>query len=154
MKHSKSTLFLMELMIAILFFSISAAVCLNIFVKAHVTDDSTTYKTDSILLVQNSADLFLAKDGSQNAVTQFYQSNNPDILLTQGKSSGQNTLLLYYDSDLNFVTKEQAFYIEEIIFQEKGNFSYANISVTNSNQDITYYQIQVKKYIGGGTEND
>lgn len=59
MKSSKSSLFLMELIIAILFFALASAVCIQLFVKAHVLGKNTTEENHALLLCQNLSEIFL-----------------------------------------------------------------------------------------------
>ena len=59
MKSSKTSLFLMELIIAILFFSISSAVCIQLFVKAHLLDLKTQEENLSLMTCQNFNELYL-----------------------------------------------------------------------------------------------
>ncbi len=58
MKKSRSSLFLMELIVVIFFFSLTAAVCLQIFVKAHTLGEKTKNLNNAVLLAQNTGELF------------------------------------------------------------------------------------------------
>lgn len=44
MKHSKSGLFLMELIVAFLFFSLASAICVQLFVKADTINEESIRK--------------------------------------------------------------------------------------------------------------
>ena len=68
MKSSKSSLFLMELIISILFFSLASAACIQLFVKAHVLDIRTREQNETVIWSQNLASLWQAKDGDLNAI--------------------------------------------------------------------------------------
>ena len=48
MKHSKTGLFLMELIIGILFFSLASAICIEIFVKAHLMNNESVQKSHAV----------------------------------------------------------------------------------------------------------
>ena len=48
-KNSSSSLFLMELIIAILFFSLASTVCIQLFVKAHLLTEKSVNINQSIL---------------------------------------------------------------------------------------------------------
>lgn len=58
MKKSKSSLFLMELIIVIFFFSLTSAVCLEIFVKAHLVGENTKDLNNAVLYAENAGELF------------------------------------------------------------------------------------------------
>lgn len=60
-KKSKSALFLIELIIAILFFALSSAVCAQLFAKAH-------------LISQKSTDVTMAVNRAQTAAEEFYHA--------------------------------------------------------------------------------
>ncbi len=70
--NSKTSLFLMELIIVILFFSISAVVCVQLFVNAYSTNESTKMMAQGTVIVQNLAEQFLGCDGDTDAVRELY----------------------------------------------------------------------------------
>lgn len=74
MKHSKSALILMELIIAILFFSLSSSVCIQLFVKSHLLSKQTTDENHAIIQAQNLAESFLASDGDM-MITLFFDKD-------------------------------------------------------------------------------
>lgn len=59
MKSSKTSLFLMELIIAILFFALASAVCIQLFVKSHLLGRSTQEENHALLMCQNLTELYL-----------------------------------------------------------------------------------------------
>lgn len=58
MRNSRSSLFLMELVIVILFFSLASAVCVRLFVKAHQMDQNTVNLNHAMMWIQNYAEEF------------------------------------------------------------------------------------------------
>ncbi len=68
MKHSKSSLFLMELIIALLFFSVSSTVCIRLFVKAHALSAETVSQNYAVNYAQNMAEVFTGYDGDLQAM--------------------------------------------------------------------------------------
>ncbi|MDR1603570.1 MAG: hypothetical protein LBS10_02100 [Gracilibacteraceae bacterium] len=50
---SKSSLFLMEMIIAILFLTVAAAVCMRLFVQAHVTGEASENLTRAVMAAQS-----------------------------------------------------------------------------------------------------
>ena len=57
-----SSLFLMELILAILFFSVASAVCVQIFVKSHLISRQSEELSQAVTLCTNSAEAFAASD--------------------------------------------------------------------------------------------
>lgn len=68
MKHSKSSLFLMELIIALLFFSVSSTVCIRLFVKAHALSAQTVDQNYAVNYAQNMAEMFTGCEGDLEAM--------------------------------------------------------------------------------------
>ena len=72
MKHSRSSLFLMELIIAILFFSLASAVCIRLFVKSHIISESTVNQNNAITYAQNMAEVWLSVEGDSAQLSEFF----------------------------------------------------------------------------------
>lgn len=68
MKHSKSSLFLMELIIALLFFSLASTVCIRLFVKAHALSAQTVDQNYAVNYAQNMAEAFTGCNGDLRAL--------------------------------------------------------------------------------------
>lgn len=73
MKSSKSSLFLMELILAILFFALSSAVCIQLFVKSHILENTTTEENHALLLCQNLSEIFL------NTLPEYYDKDPEEM---------------------------------------------------------------------------
>ncbi|MBP5453505.1 MAG: hypothetical protein J6Y09_02690 [Lachnospiraceae bacterium] len=58
MQKSKSALFLMELIIVIFFFALTSAVCLQVFVKAHLVAKETKGLNYAVLWADNASECF------------------------------------------------------------------------------------------------
>ena len=70
----RSSLFLLELMIAILFFCLASAVCVQIFVKAHTTSRGTQELNTALEKVSGYTELFLA-DALAEDTEVFYDAD-------------------------------------------------------------------------------
>lgn len=68
MKHSKSSLFLMELIIALLFFSLASTVCIRLFVNAHSLSSQTVDMNYAVNYAQNMAEAFIGCDGDMQSL--------------------------------------------------------------------------------------
>lgn len=90
MKHSRSSLFLMEMIIAILFFSLASAVCIQLFAKSHLLSTQTVNQNQAVIQAQNLAESYLALEGDLNAIHDLFSSSE---LLEE------NTLCLSFDSE-------------------------------------------------------
>ncbi len=97
MSSSKSSLFLMEMLLTILFFSVAGAVCLQLYVKAHLIDENTTVLSHSDEWVQNLAETYYGCDADMNVISAIFKESNicPD-------SSGR--VVIVFDSDWNRIS--------------------------------------------------
>ena len=109
MNHSKSGLFLMELIISILFFSLASAVCIRLFAHAHIISKETVNQNNAITYAQNLAESWYASDGS----TKIMHTQLTDSLLSEDDMS----IFLIFDKEwhpLNSTSVSEAYYIAEL----------------------------------------
>ncbi len=96
MKSSHSSLFLMELIISILFFSLAGAACIQLFVKAHVLGQNTREQNQAVIWSQNLSGLWLACDdnaSSQERISFLYRQ------LTQDNGGYDGSVQMETDDD-------------------------------------------------------
>ncbi|MDE5910576.1 MAG: hypothetical protein K2H52_17875 [Lachnospiraceae bacterium] len=118
-KSSKSGLFLMEMILSVLFFSLSSAVCVQLFVKSH-------------LISQQSVDLNCAVEHCQNVAEAFYGCNgNLDDMMLLFESSHQDA------SDKSSYFLDEPPYTISVTVQEKDNMLICSI-VAYKSSDIIY----------------
>lgn len=113
-KTRKSSLFLMELIIAILFFSLSAAVCVRLFALSYATSQESTYRDAAMLQAQSMASLFLSAEGEMDDLLAFASASEGEsgvyigsitqndasypVTLTVSEAGGLHTLLIEIDA--------------------------------------------------------
>lgn len=110
MKHSRSGLFLMELIISILFFSVAGAVCIQLFVKSHNISRDTVDQNNAIVHAQNLANVWLSADGD---LTLSADSLEHAVLLPE-----ENCIRLLFDSDwepLDDISDDSICYVAELV---------------------------------------
>lgn len=95
MNHSKSGLFLMELIISILFFSLAGAVCIRLFVHAHIISKETVNQNNAITYAQNLAESWYSSDGSP----EMMQSQIKGSILSEDGIS----IFLIFDKEWNML---------------------------------------------------
>lgn len=91
MKHSKSSLFLMELIVSILFFSLASAICIQLFVRSHSISAETINLNNAITQAQNLAECWYAAGGDLHAMQ--------DTVSCSSLSDTGDALTLYFDKD-------------------------------------------------------
>lgn len=98
-KKSKSGLFLMELIVIILFFSLASTVCIQLFVKSHLLGKETKELNHSVLQAQNIAESFLGSSGEVSHLLTCF----PEAFVSNN-SLGEFEIYLMYDKDFQITT--------------------------------------------------
>ena len=78
--NSKSSLFLIELIVTLCFFSLASVVCVRLFVYAHKVSTESRRETLAIQISQNAAECFIAADGDPEEFRRLF-----DMALPQGR---------------------------------------------------------------------
>lgn len=92
----KTGLFLMELIIAILFFSLAATICIQLFVKSHMISERSIALNHSILLAQNTAEIFYATNGDPEKMASLLGCGESSGTAAVADSDNTSTLTLFY----------------------------------------------------------
>ena len=87
-RHSGSSLFLIEIIIAIGFFSLACAVCVQLFVKAHLMNTQSCELSRSVICAQNAAEAFKAADGDIERTAELL-----------GAAAAENIIMICYDEN-------------------------------------------------------
>ena len=111
--HSKSGLFLMELIISILFFSLAGAVCIQLFVKAHFVSRDAGNETSYVTITQNMAEAFYSCDGDCEELRHILSSVYPTVYMTS-TDIGKYSVTVYFDEDLNNCNTSEASYFARL----------------------------------------
>ena len=98
--NSRLSLFLMELIVAIMFFSLSAAVCVRLFASAHLLSDSTECMTNATIWAQNLAEAFEDTKGNLNDIAKLFPYGYVTYD-TNDASMKDGAILLYFDDKWN-----------------------------------------------------
>lgn len=136
----RSGIFLLELMIVILFFSVTAAVCIQLFVKAHVISQDTRNLNMAVNQVLEVAEVFRMGADMQEFMEHEFQNYE--------KGTKDSSYRIYYNENWEPEGKKGASFclVVEILedgTKESGHFSMKNM---NTNQEI--YTVSLKKFKG------
>lgn len=127
----------MELMIAILFFSLASAVCVQLFVKSHLLTREAADLNQAVSQAQSAAEVIRTTYCSSSAVSEFL----PDAVVdTHG-------FRLYYDSEWNFCKKEDAKYLLRADLSFQPQMLYSHIEVTDIRGKDCIYELDVNRYL-------
>ena len=95
--HSKLSLFLMELIMAIMFFSLAAAVCVRLFVGAHSMSEQTKDLNNATIWCQNLAEAFTGQNGDLVRIGELFPGS---YIASSADGDGcEGTLILFFDKD-------------------------------------------------------
>ncbi len=153
MRSSKSSLFLMEILISILFFSVAAAACIQLFVKAHVLDNQTKEQNQAVIWSQNLAELWHTPNGDAYSVYDQLGKDYPEATKNGAIyfSNITPSFTLYFNKDWELCSAEHSseivYYItfSDIGYDEKTQLYTAEISF-HKGEEI-FYQLSLSKHI-------
>ncbi|MGN0279708.1 MAG: hypothetical protein ACI4C4_10190 [Lachnospiraceae bacterium] len=166
MKSSKSSLFLMELILSILFFALASTACVQLFVKAHLLGIETEEENHALLLCQNLSEIYLGTISEDNAADPELLQENMLLLMKGDESlagvqsspgstedlSAEDgfTLLLCYDSEWQHCNIEQSCY--QVIFNYEGydtdkDVYAACVTACRNDEEKEIYHLDVSKHI-------
>lgn len=98
--NSKSGLFLMEMIIVILFFSICSAVCVSIFAKARIMADDSRDLNNAVIRSSNIAEIYKAAGGELNKTARLLKNDSDSDLQSaeeEDTGKGEKLTVLYED---------------------------------------------------------
>ena len=126
---SKTSLFLIELILMVLFFSLSAAICMRVFADAQVTSRNSKNLSNAALNVQSAAECYKATGGDFSEVS---------ALLGAKEEGGKITLS--YSSDWNVTEQPNPDFC--LVMEDMGDR--ASIAVSRLSDEKTIFSVVVK----------
>lgn len=148
---SQSALFLMELILAAAFLSLSSVVCIRLYLYAHTLSAASLAKTQAVRESQNIGSSWLSSDGSlADALALYLETTNPveDRMVPEEA----NSFVLYYNSDWELLPSSQdaAFCIELSLKKNSGTgISTLLLSASewkDNAPQTSCYSIEFKRY--------
>lgn len=167
MKSSKSSLFLMELILSILFFSLASAACIQLFVKSHLLDRQTTEANHALLLCQDVSEIYLGVVSQDNTADSSLLKDRMLLLMKEDSAfsgiqecsdkmaevlseDAEFALQMYYDEDWQSCSFEEGRY--QILFtyngyDEAGDVYEASTGAFRISDGTEIYHLTVSKHI-------
>lgn len=156
MKKSRTSLFLMELVISILLFSVTSAVCTSLFVNTHLKAREAKNLQIALNQTQNLTALIYAEDlSSPEEYCQFIQHYYPELSISTKSTAEQISSILYLTEDGLPSREESAATLQllmKIHMQEDMmicDFQVYDVGL-EQNENVTstvIYQINCQKYL-------
>ncbi len=148
--HSKASLFLMELMLNILFFSVLVTICLQLFFKAHNLSESTTILHRAVTTSSSIAEIYQNNYYGKESILHIY----PDAI-----ELNQN-IIIYFDDEFVSCPKEEGSYRAKITIGDDA-LRTAVIEFSKVDNDEIIYSLTVSAYepqtlssVSGGDANE
>lgn len=148
---SQSALFLMELILAAAFLSLSSVVCIRLYLYAHTLSAASLARTQAVRESQNIGSSWLSSDGSlADTLALYLETTNPveDRMVPEDADS----FVLYYNSDWELLPSSQdaAFCIELSLKKNSGTgISTLLLSASewkDNAPQTSCYSIEFKRY--------
>lgn len=146
MKHSKSSLFLMELIVSILFFSLASAICIQLFARSHSISAETINLNNAITQAQNLAECWYASEGDLHAMQ--------DALPCSRLSAPGDALTLCFDQDWQLLSadtggEENGYYASLTSFTDAADAHLlsAKISVCVGSSGKVVYTLSLSQHV-------
>ena len=131
--NSRLSLFLMELIIAIMFFSLSAAVCVRLFTSAHFMTEGAENMSSATIWSQNLAEAFTGTNGNLSEMEKLYPgayvSHNSD-----DPSMKSGYIILFFNESWERIDS----------LSDAAYFASINVSVKEASEvysDVTDYNV-------------
>ncbi|MDO5136341.1 MAG: hypothetical protein Q4D55_09830 [Eubacteriales bacterium] len=131
--HSRSGLFLMEMILSILFLSLSCSVCIRIFFAAHVNQKRAREQNHIQALVTSSGEILEGTDGSPEAFLR---------VLPGGEKKG-SSLFYHYNRSWEPCTSDKFFYRLEIRFSPEPSLKKAKL-LFSDREDSRLYDLSLQ----------
>lgn len=132
-----SSLFLMELILAIFFFSAASAVCVQFFVKSHLLSRDSNALNQAVNKCAGIAEAISTAESIQDAAA-LLQGLFPDCAFPDRDSMDTRTdteVAVYYDSEFTVCKQADASYILFLQLSQSGQMLNASMSVTGAGTD-------------------
>lgn len=135
---SKTSLFLMEMIITVMLFAGCSAVCVRFFALAHTISEDTRELNESVSLAQGFAEVMRGTNGDIDSIIAHY----PEAV-----KGGEDFFEVFYDKDFNTCKFEDAVYASDVSLQTNGAIQNMEVSVVRLSDYKEIYNLTATKYM-------
>jgi len=133
-RHPKSSLFLMEIMINILFFAVLVTICLQLFFKAHNLSENTTSLHRAVTACTSIAEVYQSNHDGKEVIMTVY----PDAIALN------STILIYFDENYRPCSEASCTY--RAVLDHSGS-SDTNITFYVQESGESLYSLEASSYM-------
>ena len=142
--NNTSSLFLLELILAVLFFSVASALCIQIFTKAHLMSRDARDLNFAVNAVSSMAEQISAGAlHSDTAASSDDTASDPSAQMSDGTLQDDT---VYYDSSYVSCEKADAVYVLTVHYEPEGTLLKAHISMDTIDDSRNIYTLDVTKH--------
>lgn len=142
--NNTSSLFLLELILAVLFFSVASALCIQIFTKAHLMSQDARDLNFAVNEVSSMAEQISA--GTLHPDTAASSDDTASDPSTQISNDAWQDDTAYYDSSYASCEKADAVYVLTVHYEPEDTLLKAHISMDTINDNRNIYTLDVTKH--------
>lgn len=139
-----SSLFLLELILAVLFFSVASALCIQIFTKAHLMSQDARDLNFAVNEVSSMAEQISA--GTLHSDTAASSDDTASDPSTQMPDDSLQDAAAYYDSSYASCEKANAVYVLTVHYEPEDTLLKAHISMDTIADNRNIYTLDVTKH--------
>ena len=142
--NNTSSLFLLELILAVLFFSVASALCIQIFTKAHLMSQDARNLNFAVNEVSSMAEQISA--GTLHSDTAASSGDTASDPSTQMPDDSLQAAAAYYDSSYASCEKADAVYVLTVHYEPEDTLLKAHISMDTVADNRNIYTLDVTKH--------
>lgn len=142
--NNTSSLFLLELILAVLFFSVASALCIQIFTKAHLMSQDARDLNFAVNEVSSMAEQISA--GTLHSDTAASSDDTASDPSTQMPDDSLQDAAAYYDSSYASCKKADAVYVLTVHYEPENTLLKAHISMDTIADNRNIYTLDVTKH--------
>ena len=142
--NNTSSLFLLELILSVLFFSVASALCIQIFTKAHLMSQDARNLNFAVNEVSSMAEQISA--GTLHSDTAASSGDTASDPSTQMPDDSLQDAAAYYDSSYASCEKADAVYVLTVHYEPEDTLLKAHISMDTVADNRNIYTLDVTKH--------
>lgn len=143
--NNTSSLFLLELILAVLFFSVASALCIQIFTKAHLMSQDARDLNFAVNEVSSMAEQISA--GTLHPDTAASSDDTASDPSTQISNDTWQDDTAYYDSSYASCEKADAVYVLTVHYEPEDTLLKAHISMDTIADNRNIYTLDVTNHL-------
>lgn len=146
-----SSLFLMELIIGILFFSVFSTVCVQFFVKSHLLNNDSKVLNHAVSECSSTAEIINTADNLTVAIdilkNLYPNGSYPDFQTDTSRTD----IVIYYDDAFKQCIKDEAAYYLFLHIKSNGQMIDTDMHITSSDSETYIYELSTKHHVARRT---